>query len=64
MTLKKEISENPDEVMKDGNKLKVVISDPELAIKLLKSKGVYSLTINIDGEDIELVRPTIPVPPF
>lgn len=56
-----EIREDPDSVLADDEKMKVVIQDPELAVELLKSKEVYNLDVNVDGDNIAMVRPIEPL---
>lgn len=60
-----EIRENPDKVLKDDEKMKEVISDPDLVISLLKAKNKSNLIVSVDGEDVELVKPQeLPKPLF
>ena len=64
MNLEQEIDETPDGVINDIDKLRTVVSNSELAIKLLESKNIYSLTVTVDGQDVAMVRSTIPPPTF
>jgi hypothetical protein len=56
---KNEILETPEKILKDKNKLKEVISDPELTVCLLEAQGKYEQTVEVDGEPIKLYRPHI-----
>jgi len=62
MTLEGEIERNPDGVLDDEDRMRDVIADPNLTIKLLTSKEVDKMTVILDGEKVALVKPIIPPP--
>ena len=51
-----EIMEDPDSVLNDETKLKEVVQDPELAVKLLESKGVEYLEVTVENQNIAIVQ--------
>ena len=51
-----EIMEDPDSVLNDEAKLKEVVQDPELAVKLLESKGVEYLEVTVENQNIAIVQ--------
>lgn len=51
-----EIMEDPDSVLNDEAKLKGVVQDPELAVKLLESKGVEYLEVTVENQNIAIVQ--------
>lgn len=51
-----EIIEDSDSVLNDEIKLKEVVKDSELAVKLLESKGVSHLDVVVEDVPIALVR--------
>lgn len=61
MTLKDEIVENPDGILENEDKLREIIADPDLTLKLLESKEEYSMKVKVDGVDVAMVRPTMPL---
>jgi hypothetical protein len=56
MSLSDEITTNPDMVLADEEKMKEVIKDAELTVKLLETKNIGNLNIEIEGETVALVR--------
>lgn len=44
-------------ILDDEEQLKIIVSDPELAVEFLKRNEVQSMEIEIEGEKIGLVRP-------
>ena len=51
-----EIMQDPDSVLNDEAKLKEVVQDPELAVKLLESKGVEYLEVTVENQNIAIVQ--------
>lgn len=51
-----EIMQDPDSVLNDETKLKEVVQDPELAVKLLESKGVEYLDVTVENQNIAIVQ--------
>jgi hypothetical protein len=51
-----EIIEDSDSVLNDEIKLKEVVKDSELVVKLLESKGVSHLDVVVEDVPIALVR--------
>lgn len=58
-----EIQNDPDGILTDETKLKLVVVDPELASLLVESKEESQLLIEINGEQIKLKRSVNPTPP-
>jgi len=56
---KDEIKKTPDLILNDKSMLKEVIKDPLNTIELLKAKGETIMNVEVDGQEIELVRPVI-----
>jgi hypothetical protein len=56
---KEEIRKDPDKILKDKDKLKEVINEPENTVELLKAKGIMEMKVGVDGQEIELVRPVM-----
>mgnify|MGYP000955116315 CR=1 FL=1 len=52
----KEISENPDEILVDENKLKQVIKDPDMVVELLTAVDKNELVVEVEGEEVELYK--------
>lgn len=52
----KEISENPDEILADENKLKQVIKDPDMVVELLTAVDKNELVVEVEGEEVELYK--------
>lgn len=56
---KDEIKKTPDLILNDKSMLKEVIKDPLNTIELLKANGETIMNVEVDGQEIELVRPVI-----
>lgn len=55
--LYEDIEENPKKVLEDAVKLKEVIKHPDIVIELLKASGEGHMTVEVDGDQVLLVRP-------
>jgi len=51
-----DIKKDVDKVLADKSSVKKVVNDSELAVEVLKSKGVYELEVEVDGKPVFLVR--------
>jgi hypothetical protein len=58
-----EIQNDPEGILTDETKLRLVVVDPELASLLVESKDEPQLLVEIDGEQIKLKRSVNPTPP-
>lgn len=57
MTIINDIKKDADKVLNDSEKMKEVVKDSGLVIELLKQKDIFNLTVEVEGNDIILVRP-------
>lgn len=57
MDLISDIKDDAENVFSDSEKMKEVVKKPELVIELLKQMNIFDSRVEIDGEEIILVRP-------
>jgi hypothetical protein len=58
MTVSSEdIMENPDAILADSEKLKEVVSNPDLVVDLLDVKDEPEMDVEVDGETVALAKP-------
>lgn len=52
-----EIKNDPDSILEDEEKIKAVVKDHELVVKVLEAKEETEMKVTVDGEEVALVRP-------